>query len=99
MQLKCLSKYPYFHKPPLPWKIPGYAPALKECSEWLHQSHAILVTRWVDLILWNAVIALGQLKLFAYSYFDANLPYAEAITWLYHVLSFYYVLEPFDDVI
>ena len=25
--IKCLSKYPYFNKPPLPWTIPGYAPA------------------------------------------------------------------------
>ena len=26
LQIKCLSKCPYFKKPPLPWKIPGYAP-------------------------------------------------------------------------
>ena len=27
-QIKCLSKCSYFQKPPLPWKIPGYAPVL-----------------------------------------------------------------------
>ena len=25
-QIKCLLKCPYFKEPPLPWKIPGYAP-------------------------------------------------------------------------
>ena len=27
--IKCLSKCPYFKKPPLPWKIPGYKPGLR----------------------------------------------------------------------
>ena len=29
-QIKCLSRCPYFHKPPLPWKITGYAPEYKD---------------------------------------------------------------------
>ena len=28
LQIKCLSKCPYFQKPLLPWKIPGYAPIM-----------------------------------------------------------------------
>ena len=31
-QIKCLSKCPYFQKPPLPWKILGYAPL--QLTEW-----------------------------------------------------------------
>ena len=32
LQVKCLSKCPYFQKPTLPWKIPAYAPG---CLKWL----------------------------------------------------------------
>ena len=53
--------------------------------------------------IWNAVIALSQLKLNVYLCFlydNAILPYAVAIIWLYYVyLSFYYVLKPFSQVI
>ena len=33
LQIKCLSKCPYFQKPPLPWKIPRYAPVIS-CGVW-----------------------------------------------------------------
>ena len=33
LQIKCLSKCPYFQKPPLPRKIPGDAPASKYSHE------------------------------------------------------------------
>ena len=33
LQIKLLSKRPYFQKPPLPWKILGYSPDDNEKTE------------------------------------------------------------------
>ena len=41
-QIKCLSKCPYFQKPPLPWKIPGYAPAFPLYSAYYYYLHSLL---------------------------------------------------------
>ena len=68
LQIKCLSKYPYFQKPPppLPWKIPGYAPELLDVFKDPDYTPAVLCI--LNIYLFNSpslcmyLFAIGMRK-------------------------------------
>ena len=61
-QIKCLSKCPYFQKPPLPWKILGYAPL--QLTEWTDLNVFLIYTAKQNIFdIFEIFFSLNQLFL------------------------------------